>query len=290
VEFELTRDRLVSDLKNLGLEKGDVVLMHSNLRALAPVKQILAAPEGGMPYLVEAFREVLGEDGILAVPTFTKTFKPGQPGPTGQVWKPAETPSRVGQITNFVRQQPDARRSDHPTHPVSAIGKRAEEFCSGHSWRDGASTFDRNGPWGHLADWDGKIMWLGTGMPTQTACHVVEDWMRLPYMETCIALVDDGGETKEVEVTESPAYPRDFYGKDSKSAKAWDAAGLDTRGLVCKAESRVMSAPGFLDWLWKALLDDPALLLLDNDDDGFSAKARRDTAEHLSGFEGAWRR
>ena len=206
----LGRDRLIEDLRALGVESDDTVLLHSNLRALAPVKEILAAPDGGMKWLIEAFREVLGPGGTLAVPTLTKCFK-GEGGPVGQVWHPKKTPSRVGQITNYVLAQPDSFRSDHPTHPLGAIGGRAEEFCRGHSWRDGATTFDRKGPWGHLADWDGKVMWLGTTMHTQTMVHALEDWMNLPYMATLTALVEDPeGVTKEVPVTRSPAGCRDF--------------------------------------------------------------------------------
>lgn len=290
MEYELSKEGLSDDLRALGIESGDVVLVHSNLRALAPVKQILAAPDGGMRWLVDAFREVVGEEGILAVPTFTKTFKPGQPGPSGLVWNPRETPSRVGTITNYVMKEPDARRSDHPTHSVAAAGRGAEEFVSGHSWRDGASTFDRRGPWGHLVDSNGYIMWLGTSMPTQTACHVLEDWMRLPYMSTCVALVDDGGETKEAEVTQSPAGHRDFYRQGSKVDVAWAAAGHMKKGSVCKADSSLMRARDFVGWLWDALLKDPGLLLCDSAECKFCRGGREATEEHLAGFEGDWRK
>ena len=142
----LSKEAILEGLKALGLKRGDIVFMHSNLRALGTVREIIAAPDGGMKWLIEAFREVLGPEGILAVPTFTATFKPGQPGPAGHVWHPDKTRSRVGQITNYILSLPDRKRSDHPTHSVAAIGDRAEEFCKGHSWREGASTFDRNGP------------------------------------------------------------------------------------------------------------------------------------------------
>ncbi len=290
MEYELSREGLVEDLRALGLKTGDVVLMHSDLRSLAPVRQILAAPDGGMRWLVDAVREVLGEEGILAVPTFTKTFKPGQPGPSGLVWNPKETPSRVGTITNYVLKEPDIRRSNHPTHSLAAVGKGAERFVSGHSWREGASTFDRRGPWGHLVDAEGYIMWLGTAMPTQTACHVLEDWMRLPYMSTCIALVGDGGETKEVEVTQSPAGHRDFYRKGSKVDVAWEKAGLMRRGKVCKADASLMGARDFVGWLWDSLLKAPGFLLCDAEECEFCREGRNATEKHLADFKGDWRK
>jgi len=291
-ELPLNKENIVKGLADLGLKRGDVVLMHSDLRSLARPRELLAAPDAGMGWLVEAFREVLGPEGILAVPTFTSTFVTKRKGPAGLVWDPATTPSRVGQITNYVRQLPDARRSDHPTHSVAAIGDRAEWFVSGHSWRDGATTFDRNGPWGHLVDEDGSILWLGTDMRTQTCVHVVEDWMRLPYMATGKARVNVDGETQEATVTQSPAGPRDFYKKDSKSAAAWEAAGLATKSKVCHSNCQIMKARVFVDWLWNALLEDPCLLLHDDPspEDAFTIRAREETPKHLASFEGTWRR
>ena len=292
-EAVYSRESMIAGLKALGLKRGDCVLMHSDLRSLAQPREVLAAgDQGGMDWLIEALREVLGPSGLLAVPTFTKCFKPGEPGPTGQVWHPDKTPSRVGQITNYLLGLPDRKRSDHPTHSVAAIGRDADAFCRGHSWREGATTFDRNGPWGHLVDADGYLLWLGTDMRTQTCVHVVEDWMRLPYMATCVALVNDHGVTREVNVTQSPAGPRDFYRKGSKVEQAWNAAGKGRRGKVCRADGHLMGAGEFFEWLRDALLKDPALLLSDDPQDPWSVEARQKTAAYLAQNPGfaAWNR
>ncbi len=289
-DYTFTVDALVSDLKNLGVEKGDTILMHSNA-SIGPARQMVKAPDTGMRWVLDAIMEAVGKDGTLALPTFTKCFKGSDSGPVGDVWNPDTSPSRVGSLTNYILKEPGRSRSDHPTHPLAAIGGRAEEFCQGHSWRDGASTFDREGPWGHLVDWDGKILWVGTDMRTQTAVHVVEDWMALPYMGTCIALVDDNGQTKEVEVTMSPKGTRDFYRQDSKVARAWDQAGLYTKGKVCKADSQLMSARTFIQWLWDKHLEDPAIIMKDDmPDDQWSLEAIEANRKHLASFTGEWKR
>ncbi len=289
-EYTFTKEALASDLRALGLAGGDVVLMHSNASVIGPARQMVKAPDTGMRWMLDALLEIIGPDGLLTVPTFTSTFKDEKSGPGGKIWNPDTTPSRVGSLTNYVLKQPGRARSDHPTHSLAALGARAEEFCAGHSWRERASTFDRNGPWGKLVDWDGKILWLGTDMRTQTAVHVVEDWMDLPYMAKCVALVEDGGKTKEVETTMSPKGPRDFYKKESKVALAWDAAGLYTKGKVCRADSQLMSAPGFIDWLWKAHIEAPAIILNDDPKSEWSVKAIKDNTEYLKEFKGTWRR
>ena len=289
-EYNFTVETLAADLAALGLAKGDAVLMHSNAASIGPARQMAKAPDTGMAWVLQAIFEVIGPDGILSVPTFTKAFKSPTDGPTGETWNPATTPSRVGSLTNYVLRQPGRARSEHPTHPIAAMGLRAQEFCAGHSWREGASTFDRKGPWGRLVDWNGKILWLGTDMRTQTCAHVVEDWMRLPYMATCVALVEDGGATREIKVTQSPAGPRDFYRKNSKLELAWNAAGKARAGKVCRADAALMGAPDFVDWLWNSIKKDPALLLSDNPNCAWSAKARKETAEHLARFDGTWRK
>lgn len=285
-----SKDGLFSGLRSLGVETGDTLLLHSAVNTIGRARDMVRAPDTGMAWLLEALLEAVGPDGIVAAPTFTKTFKSAQDGPAGDVWNPARSPSRVGSFTDYLWRRPGAVRSDHPTHSVAALGQRAREFCAGHSWREGAATFDRNGPWGKLAGWGGKILWLGTSMRTHTAVHVVEDWMRLPYMATCIALVDDNDVTREVKVTQSPAGPRDFYRKGSKAERAWNAAGMGRHGQVGRADCHLMSAPEFFDWLWTALLADPALLLSDDPQDQWSVDARKRTAEYLAGFTGTWRR
>jgi aminoglycoside 3-N-acetyltransferase len=281
---------LLSGLRELGVKSGDVVLLHSAANSIGAVRDLMNAPDTGMRWLLDALVEAVAPDGLIAVPTFTKTFKSDRDGPVGDLWNPKTSPSRVGSFTNYVWKQPGAARSDHPTHSLAALGKRAAEFCAGHSWREGATTFDRKGPWGKLVDWQGKILWIGTAMKTQTAVHVVEDWMRLPYMATCVAMVDDGGKPREVEVLQSPAGPRDFYKDNSKSELAWNAAGLSRRGKVGKANSQLMDAGVFIDWLWKALLADPGLLLSDKPEDAWSVRAKAETAAHLKKFQGSWKR
>ncbi len=285
----LSKDSLLGGLRELGVKSGDVLMIHSAASSIGSIKELIKAPDTGMRWLLDAILEAVGPEGTIALPTFTKTFKSDKDGPTGDVWDPKKSPSRVGSFTNYVWAQPNAARSDHPTHSVAAIGKRAAEFCAGHSWRDGATTFDRRGPWGKLVDWKGKILWIGTAMKTQTAVHAVEEWMQLPYMARCVALVDDRGQTREVEVLQSPAGPRDFYRDNSKCEVAFNGAGLSRRGKVGKADCQLMDANRFIAWLWNALLVDPALLLRDKEDDLWSVKAKADTAAHLKTFKGDWK-
>lgn len=56
------------DLERLGVTAGDVLLVHSSLRAIGDV-------DGGAATLVAALSEALGSSGTLVVPTFTPSIR-----------------------------------------------------------------------------------------------------------------------------------------------------------------------------------------------------------------------
>ena len=55
---------LVEDLKNLGLEKGDTVIVHSSLKSMGQV-------DGGANTVIDAIIEVIGNDGTVLFPAFS---------------------------------------------------------------------------------------------------------------------------------------------------------------------------------------------------------------------------
>ena len=116
-----TRADFVSALRAVGLKGGDTVFSHGNLGFFG------YPAEGRMPQEVfqlvrDSFREVIGAEGTLVVPTFTYSFCKGAP------FDHARSPSTCGAFTEWARQQPDAHRSRDPLFSVAALGHRAEEL------------------------------------------------------------------------------------------------------------------------------------------------------------------
>lgn len=269
-------ETIQSGLARLGLKKGDVVLVHSDLRSLAPARELVKLPNCGADLIIDAFLETVGRDGLVIFPTFTKTFDLGEPVYTGLVFHPLKTPSRVGSITNIFRQRPGAVRGTHPTHSVAAIGSRADEFCREP---EDSTTFDRRGPWGRMYDWNGKICWFGTDNRTNTTVHVVEDWMDLPYMPDRFGWVEGpDGKPKKTGCRKAPAGPRDFYRKDSKCQKVFDESGIFCRGQIGHANVAVMTVKDCHRVLREAIIQDPCLLLKEeNPADPWTNEARINT-------------
>lgn len=137
-------DDLREGLRDLGLTRGDTVLVHSGLSGMA------CRPET----LLSVFRDVLGEEGTLVVPTFTPTFR--RESPDG-VFDLQKTPSEVGYFTELVRSQPDARRNIDPTHSFAAIGGDAERFGRLRA----RNTYDRDNVLGTLHEDGAWVLAIG---------------------------------------------------------------------------------------------------------------------------------
>jgi len=278
-----TLEWMENALRDAGLRVGDKVFVHSSLQDIASFRQLAKLPNTGMDIILEAFENILTEDGLMALPTFTSTFVDPGVGPTGKVWDKSETPSRVGSITDFAWRQPGFFRSDHPTHPVAARGKGAEAFVAGHRYDDD-STFGKTTPWGKLFRQEFKLLFLGTWFNTCTAVHLTEDWLDLPYMAPAVQALVKGedGETREVTVTGSPWGNRDFYKRTG--SKVVDRLWLKDRDLFRMVSHGrcVLLMTSFRDLVSTIIdyhYDEPLLLLNDPAREEFAARYAEATVE-----------
>lgn len=180
----MTRREIEKGLQDIGLKKGDIVLLHSSLASIGHV-------EGGADTVVDAFLSVLGPEGTLVVPTFGK----------------------LGVITETVNGRSDAARSIHPLASVAAIGASAADICRDHWKADLAHAEDT--PYTRIAEMDGYVCLLGVDQDRSTTLHTVEELLRLPYLETTPEATFP---TPEGEVRRSwecfPGPHRDFIGLD----------------------------------------------------------------------------
>ncbi len=272
-----TAQTLANDLKKMGIKAGDVLMVHSSMKSLGFV-------EGGPNAVVDAFLSVLGPEGIMFVPTLTATFANSKWSDLNKFpWDPKETPSRVGLITDTLWRRPGAFRSDHPTHSLAAIGKNAQELVKGHG--NGASTFDKNGPYGKYVKLDATVLFLGTGMGCNTTLHVAEDWAELPYMDQgAKALVKQGGKNVEVPLRMSPNGHRSFYTKDeaSTAVKLLYGMGAVREAKLGDAKVQLVRAQDVINAMMKTYYaGDPGFLLCKKPECAFCKKGQEDCAREL---------
>lgn len=279
-DIQISSDGIAEQLKHLGIKRGDKIVMHSSLRTLGKASELVKLTNCGADAVIDGFMKVIGDDGILCVPTFTKTFVNSSAGPIGEIFHPDKTPSRVGSITNVLLQRHGRVRSLHPTHSWAALGNKSDELLRDH---EKTSTFGRDSVCGRMYDWDFKIVWFGTTGTTNTSTHFAEDWLDMPYMSSEDALVETSdGSFKKVTVYRSPSGPRDFYKDGCKLDKLLEKWNIQAIGKVYNSTVVIMQHRTFMNYLLRALLDNPCLLLHDNKDDAYHERFYELCPKHVA--------
>jgi len=201
----VTKADILAGLRRVGLEPGDVVLVHSSLSAFGRV-------EGGADTVIDALLEVLGPEGTAVFPTFTWGRYHAITEPV--VFDLAREPVKdeMGIIPETFRTRPGVVRSPHICHSVAALGPHAKDVLgtTGHAWGPG-STFAQ------LETLNAWNLFLGVGTRSCTALHHVEELMQVPYREHrdypgSEFLMPDGTRRPcdSVEFLRKPGYRNDF--------------------------------------------------------------------------------
>ena len=161
----LTFEKLVEGFRELGVEEGDTLLVHSSYKSLGEV-------DGGPQTVIRALETVLGAQGTLIMPTFNFDFNKGIP------WDVRKTRSKMGALTEIVRIDPRAKRVFHPFYSFAILGKHAEMLGSLRY----KSAYERNSVFGKLRDLDGKIMVIGLSYnDSMTFFHHIEQMEGVDY-------------------------------------------------------------------------------------------------------------
>jgi aminoglycoside 3-N-acetyltransferase len=122
----VTTDRLIEDLRCLGVEKGDLLHVKASLKSIGFV-------DGGAEAVVKALVEAVGEEGTVVADSFVRLFPlPLRPEHRAVVSRP-DTPSYAGAVANAMVRHPRAHRSRHPAQKFAAVGARAHELMEAHT-------------------------------------------------------------------------------------------------------------------------------------------------------------
>jgi aminoglycoside 3-N-acetyltransferase len=250
VDDPVTVDSLVEDLRALGVEAGDTLLVHSSLSALGWVS-------GGPPAVVDALQSVLTDDGTLVMPTHsTQNSDPADwaapPVPdhwepvvreTTPPYRPDVTPTRgMGAIPECFRTYPDTLRSAHPATSFAAWGADAERVVADHAldYRLGDGS-----PLATVSDLGGDVLLLGVGHDRNTSLHLAENRADLPtepVTEGAAVLRD--GERVWVEYENVPERTDDF---PDVGAAFEEAVGL-VEGEVGAATAKLVDQPPLVEF------------------------------------------
>ncbi|WP_255171478.1 AAC(3) family N-acetyltransferase [Natrononativus amylolyticus] len=246
---------LVADLERLGLRDGDEVAVHGALSSIGWV-------EGGANAVIDALCTAVGSEGTVVVPTFTPFVVREEP------FDRERTRSRTGAITETLRTRPDAVRSAHPTHSVSAIGPAATTLTTDHALE---RSLGADSPLHRLARRGGSILLVGVGHERNSTIHVAEALAELPYKTgTNRVLVRDGDGTVRTVETARVGCGKGFSALEPLA----DDAGVLRRGHIGRAPAQLMDGDAIIEAALEALEDDPGFLLCAEPDCWWCPEAR----------------
>lgn len=252
----VTEEMLQNDLKMLGLECGDMVYVHTSMKAIGWV-------DGGTEALIGAFLAVLGEEGTLVVPTHTLSF----PGRGAAPYDSACTPTVLGAFPDAVWRHPGALRSGHGSHSSAAIGRDAAYLTENH---DPTHALGKHSPLYRLWEKGGKILLLGVTHTANTTVHLGESLAKVPYLtahydaswgDTVYRLAPDGSVEVHRQV-EFPGCSDNFEQLET----LLEARGQIRLGFVGEAPSRLMSSRDLAAAVREVLAENPGALLCDKPD------------------------
>ena len=245
----LTHDRLTAAMRRLGVQPGQVLMIHSSLRSLGHVV-------GGAPTVVDAILEVLGPTGTLVGPSFNYETAHAP----DFVFDPVNTPSDMGAIADEIRRRAGNNRSRHLTHSLSAIGRHARTVVTA----DGPTAWSADGPLGAVFKLDGRFLLLGVTYQSFTACHLLEVAFRLRYRKLDILRRRLRRPDGTLVPFDSTIYLRDvdYPGYDfNRVGQAMEDAGITTVEPVGNAIARLIPAQPMREFATPRVQRDPDYLL-----------------------------
>ncbi len=152
------------------IEKGDIIFVHSDVSVFGKLGNIRDRDKF-LGMILNAFKEAVGPEGTIIMPTFTYSFT------KGETYCPETTPSTVGVLTEFFRKQNGVARTIHPIFSAAVWGKEKAYFTEGLS----KDSFDDDSIFGKLRKKEGKLVFFGVDFHAMTFLHHIEQKHGVPY-------------------------------------------------------------------------------------------------------------
>ncbi|MGD9739653.1 MAG: aminoglycoside N(3)-acetyltransferase [Bauldia sp.] len=177
-----TVDRIVHDLEDLGVRRGDLLMVHASLRRIGKV-------EGGPEGVLDALSIALGATGTMLmvlgarddwswVNARDEAERPALLA-TAEPFDALTTPADpdVGYLAELFRRSPRTLVSNHPEGRFGASGQFAEFMTGNVAWHD---YYGAGSPLERLALNGGKVLRLGADEDTVTLLHYSEWLANIP--------------------------------------------------------------------------------------------------------------
>ena len=171
-EEKVSISELANEIKKLGIQKGDLVMVHSSMGGL---KNLSGSPAE----LISAILEILGDEGTLAMAAFPH-YKDKDvleiENEKYLVYDVKHTGVSTGLLPMVFCKTQGVVRSSCPMNTIAVCGKLAEDMLKNEDKSDLAH--GEFSAWNYLAEQHAKVLYLGLEViEADTIVHVVEDVM-----------------------------------------------------------------------------------------------------------------
>ena len=192
----ITRSAFKSKLRALGVEKGDILNIHSSVLYIGLIEGVQSIEEY-LETLFQCFFEVVTEEGTIVVPTVTtQVVKFNKP------FHLESTRPSTGLLAEYIMNLPDSIRSLHPVNSVCAIGKKKNAICGDVS----QSNYGIDSPYDRMYRMGTKgillgLSPLGSDATTLTFLHYAEARFNVPYQYNKVINADVFADGEKIEKT-----------------------------------------------------------------------------------------
>jgi len=155
--------------RQCGVKSGDVLMLHADAMVLAQLQEM----DNKQRYDIffEALDETLGPLGTLILPTYTYNFT------KNENYSSLESPSTVGDLTEYFRHMPGVVRSHDPIFSIAVKGHLAKEYMATSS----ENSFGPESIFALMAKHDARIACLGCSLDRITFIHFIEQMSQVDY-------------------------------------------------------------------------------------------------------------
>lgn len=168
-KYDYTKEDIVHSLRHVGITKGNNIFIHSNIGFFGRLEDA-DNPDDFYRIFKDAIFSIIGKEGTLVVPTFSYSYC------WNRVFDKMNTPGICGFLSEKVRMDPEAIRSDDANFSIAALGKNARYFTEiipPHS-------FEENSFWGRFLKENGIICNFNFDSGS-TFLHYVEKSLNVDY-------------------------------------------------------------------------------------------------------------
>lgn len=161
----------VNLLKNIRIEKGDIILVSSDIVRMA-YNFLLKGLKFSSNILIDALIERLGAEGTLVFPTYNWDFC------KGVTFDYKKTRSKTGSLTNAALQRSDFKRTKHPIYSFAVWGRDKNLLCS----MNNKSSFGQDSPFTYFYERRAKNLFFDVEYDdSATFVHYLEEKIGVEY-------------------------------------------------------------------------------------------------------------